>query len=208
MSIRAALRSAVRQMPDCPRPRSASAGANSRPHGRSDMRRLLSVAERSLGLPDSLAGWTRTGWWGERRAWEHAHLDASAARGRGSEPTPQARGIKARCGPRGWRSREARRSIPARGGSGDFREGVGVWVGGRLGLVEPGRPTAESPPLKNHRQPPRDETIRPLAINESPTSADRTDDDAASARRMDPDRLVGSVGARASGCKRRAWWSM
>jgi hypothetical protein len=26
------------------------------------MRRLLSAAERSLGLPDSLAGWTRTGW--------------------------------------------------------------------------------------------------------------------------------------------------
>ena len=63
VSIRAALRAAVRQMPDCPRLRSASAGANSRPIGRSDMRRLLSAAERSLGLPDSLAGRTRTGWW-------------------------------------------------------------------------------------------------------------------------------------------------
>jgi hypothetical protein len=61
VSIRAALRAAARLTPVYPRPRSASAGANSRPLGRSDMRRLLSTAERSLGLPDSLAGWTRTG---------------------------------------------------------------------------------------------------------------------------------------------------
>jgi hypothetical protein len=39
-----------------------------------------------------------------------------------------------------------RRRVPARGGSGDFREGAGVWVGGRLGLRSPAGPTAESPP--------------------------------------------------------------